>query len=71
MEGMFFKCSSLTTTINIMSTGVTYYSSMFSDAATSNVAKITVNYIADASSLVDSMIGTKTYNSNVVKGSQI
>ena len=71
MWKMFYGCSSLTTTINIMSAGVTNYRYMFYNAATSNGAKITVNYIADASTLVDSMIATKTANSNVVKGSQI
>ena len=68
---MFYGCEFLTTTINIMSTGVTSYGLMFSGAATSNGSKITVNYIADASTLVDNMIATKTYNSNVVKGSVI
>ena len=71
MNAMFFSCRALTTTINIMSTGVTSYSRMFTDAATSNGAKITVNYIADASTLVDNMIVTKSSNSNVVKGSEI
>ena len=71
MGYMFYDCSSLTTTINIMSTGVTDYSSMFDGAATNTGAQITVNYIADASTLVDSMIATKSSTSNVVKGSVI
>ncbi len=69
--GMFYDCSKLTTTINIMNTSIKDYSSMFSGAATASGAIITVNYIADASTLVDSMIATKSSNSNVVKGSQI
>ena len=71
MECMFYDCSSLTTTINIMSTGVTSYGSMFSGAATNTGTKITVNYIADASALVDKMIATKSSTSNVVKGVEI
>ncbi len=71
MGAMFSRCSSLTTTINIMSTGVTSYYYMFSGAATNEGALITVNYIADASTLVDNMIATKSSNSNVVKGVQI
>ena len=70
-NGMFYNCSKLTTTINIMNANVTNYIGMFSGAATDPNAKITVNYIADASTLVDSMIATKSSNSNVVKGSQI
>ena len=71
MSSMFWYCRALTTTINIMSTGVTNYNSMFSGAATNEGACITVNYIADASALVDKMIATKSSTSNVVKGSQI
>ena len=70
-NGMFYNCSKLTTTINIMSANVTSYTNMFSEAATDPSAKIVVNYIADASTLVDRMIATKSSNSNVVKGQQI
>ena len=70
MSYMFENCSKLTTTINIMNTNVTY-SNMFSNAATDANAQITVNYINDASSLVDSMIATKSSTSNVVKGTVI
>ena len=69
--GFFANCTNLTTTINIMNANVTSYYNMFANAATASGAKITVNYIADASTLVDSMIATKSSNSNVVKGSQI
>ena len=78
-NGMFYNCSKLTTTINIMNANVTSYTGMFSGAATDPNAKITVNYIAaldtiadgETQSLIDKMIATKSYNSNVVKGSQI
>ena len=71
MYRMFLQCSSLTTTINIINTNTTYYENMFTDAATASGSKITVNYIADASALVDNMIATKSSSSNVVKGKQI
>ncbi len=71
MYGMFYGCSKLTTTINIMGTGVTSYTNMFSNAATAEGVQIIVNYIADASTLVDNMIATKSETSNVVKGNQI
>ena len=71
MYWMFYFCSRLTTTINIMNANVTNYSSMFSDAATASGSKITVNYIASASTLVDNMIETKSHNSNVIKGNII
>ncbi len=71
MNRMFNGCSKLTTSINIMNIGVTSYSYMFSNAATKEGAQITVNYIVDASTLVDKMIATKSTNSNVVKGVQI
>ena len=71
MGSMFKRCSSLTTTINIMNANVSDYSSMFFDAATASGSKITVNYIASASTLVDNMIATKSSNSNVVKGIQL
>ena len=68
---MFNGCSKLTTTINIKNAGTTTCTYMFSSAATDSDAKITVNYTSATSSLVDSMIATKSYNSNVVKGSLI
>ena len=71
MYGMFEKCSSLTTTINIMNSNVTDYKFMFYSAAAASGSKITVNYIASASTLVDNMIATKSSNSNVIKGSII
>ena len=69
--GVFYGCSKLTTTINIMNANITGYTAVFYNAATDPNAQITVNYIATASTLVDSMIATKSSNSNVVKGKQI
>ena len=71
MLNMFCDCSKLTTTINIIGSRVTNFSSIFYGAATDPNAKITVNYIAIESTLVDKMIATKSSNSNVVKGKQI
>ena len=71
MGYMFGGCKKLQTELNIMNTGTTSYSHMFYNAATDPNAKIVVNYIAAASTLVDSMIATKASNSNVIKGNQI
>ena len=71
MNEMFQYCSSLTTTINIINSNGIRYFDMFDGAATNSGSKITVNYIADTSTLVDNMIATKSDNSNVVKGSII
>ena len=71
MDNMFYDCKKLTTQINIMNANITNYAGMFSGAATDPNAKITVNYIAAASTLVDNMIATKSSNSNVVKGKQL
>ena len=68
---MFAGCTNINTSINILNSTNTDYTGMFSNAATDANAKITVNYIADASTLVDNMIATKSSNSNVVKGNQI
>jgi len=71
MGWMFYNCSKIQTQINITNANVTDYRVMFDGAATDPNAKIVVNYIADASDLVDKMIATKSSNSNVVKGKQI
>ncbi len=68
---MFVQCRKLTTTITIRGTNCTSYMDSFLDAATEEGTKITVNYTANASSLVDQMIATKANDSNVIKGSQV
>ena len=71
MSSMFYNCSKITTTINIMNIDISEYSAMFSHAATSNDASITVNYISSASDLVDKMIANKSNNSNIIKGKSL
>ena len=71
MSWMFGICYDLTTTINIMGSSVSSYANMFNGASTNSGAKIIVNYIASASTLVDNMIATKSSNGNVVKGIQL
>ena len=68
---MFNGCSKIQTQINIMMHSEPEYLFMFSDAATESGSQITVNYIADASALVDNMIAEKSSNSNVIKGNII
>ena len=71
MHGMFQNCNKLNTNITIKNSGTTSYEYMFFEAATESGAQITVNYTSATSSLVDSMIVTKSSNSNVVKGSLV
>ncbi len=72
MAWMFQNCLKLTTTINIMNANIIDYYLMFTGAATASDSKITVNYIASASTLVDNMIATKLMDdSNIIKGNII
>ena len=71
MYAMFYNCYKLSTTIPIKNSGVTDYNGMFKGAATESGASIIVNYTSATSSLVDSMIATKSESSNVVKGSLV
>ena len=66
-----YNSSKLNISITIRNPNVTNYSSMFNNVATKTGSKITVNYTLATSSLVDSMIATKSSSSNVVKGVQV
>lgn len=67
MSSMFSGCSNLTTTITILNSA-TLYDSIFTNSATNENAKITVNYTSDTSELTDNMINTKSSESHVEKG---
>ena len=71
MSCMFYNCSNLLTEITIKNASTSRYTGMFNGCSTVDGAKVTVNYTSATSSLVDSMIATKSSNSNVVKGSLI
>ena len=60
MSNMFSDCSKLTTTINIMNTGATSYSSMFSNAATDPSAHIIIGYTTDTETIATDMKNTCT-----------
>ena len=60
MSNMFSDCSKLTTTINIMNTGTTSYSSMFSNAATDPSAHIIIGYTTNTQSIAEAMRNTCT-----------
>ena len=66
-----YKSTKFNTSITIKNPNTTYYYYMFSGVATNPNSKITVNYTSETSDLVDQMINTKSYNSNVVKGIQV
>jgi len=69
MSDMFASCFAVITTINIHNSNCESYSRMFvSSGLSGHSGKITINYVSSASSLVDQMIATKSYNSNIVKG---
>ncbi len=70
MDSTFSGCSNLSTKIVIMSTDV-YSDYMFENAAIADGALITIDYIEEASDLVDAMIATKSDNSNVIKGNNV
>jgi surface protein len=63
-----FNSIKLNTSITIRNPSINSYRYMFNDVATKDDSKITVNYTSETSALVDSMIATKSYNSNVIKG---
>ena len=65
MMDMFNGSNKLSSFITIKG-GYIFYSSIFENAATSEGAKIIVNYTSKSESLVDEML--KTANGNVIKG---
>ncbi len=76
MQSAFEGCSSLTTTINITNLNLGLLNSvrylwLFKEAATTEDATITIDYMADLSNLVNKIINEKSPNSNIVKGSVI
>ena len=73
MSGMFMSSPCIITEITIMNANMSSdgYVVIFVEAATDPNAKITVNYTAETSNLVDQMILTTDSTNNVVKGNQI
>ena len=75
MSQMFYltgySSTKFNTSITIKNPNTTSYASMFNGVATKEGSQIIVNYISETSDLVDAMIATKSYNSNVVKGVQV
>ena len=69
MHGMFSDCSHLTTSLNIMKMPSMMYSDMCKNTASASGAQVTLYYIAPATSAnVDTLVNTKSSNSNVVNG---
>ena len=58
MEYMFYNCKKLQTEINIMNTGTTSYSSMFSGALTDVNAYVIIGYTTDTQSIAEAMKAT-------------
>ena len=74
MDYMFYSMggasSKLNTSITIRNPNTSFYE-MFGYAITTEGSKITVNYTDETSLLVDEMLETKSYESNVFKGSKV
>ena len=70
MQHMFYNCSRIITILTIRNSNIDY-TNIFYNSATITGAKITLNYTIETESLVDSMIETKSTNSNVVKGTSV
>ncbi len=66
IAGMFAYCQNANLTLNLHN-NPTGYSYAFDNAATKEGSKITVNYSEEVTN-IDRIIGTKSNNSNVVKG---
>ena len=60
MSFMFQSCSKLQTQINIMNTGTTSYSNMFSNAASDPSAHIIIGYTTNTQSIAEAMRNTCT-----------
>ena len=60
MSYMFYNCKKLTTQINIMNTGTTSYSNMFSGAASDPSAHIIIGYTTNTQSIAEAMRNTCT-----------
>ena len=69
ISAMFSNCPNAKGTLSIFSNPTTY-SSAFYNAATKTSSGITVNYNSSTTN-IDSIIATKTYNSNITKGVQL
>ena len=70
---MFYGCNSLSGNITIMNPNITQYLNyqyMFSECSTKSGSKFTVNYSSECETLAKNMVSTKSYNSNVVLGTQ-
>ena len=69
MSYMFYNCQNVKATLNLYN-NPTSYNYAFSYAAISSASGITVNYRSNVTN-IDSIIATKSSNSNVVKGNLI
>ncbi len=67
----FENCYKLSSTINVMNLDISdenNYLNAFRNTATDSNARVVVNYLSSVSSSIDTLIATKSSNSNVVKG---
>ena len=65
MESMFRNCNKLQAEINIMNTGTTNYSQMFTSALTDPAAYVILGYTTDTQSIAESMKSYATYPTKI------
>ena len=65
MSNMFYGCEKLQTEINIMNTGTTDYSNMFSSALSDSSAYVILGYITDTETIATTMKNTCDYSSKI------
>ena len=72
MDWMFYNCKKLQTELNIMSTGTTSYSIMFSGALTDSDSYVILGYTSDTQSIAEAMKATaSTANQSKITLKQI
>ena len=71
MSFMFVNTRNLSGKITIRGNIIDNYERMFNNAAINPDSEFVVNYVEETSSIVDSLINTKSENSNVIKGEKM
>ena len=71
MTSMFQDAIWISGSITIMNPNITSYSNMFNNCSTKSGSKFTVNYKSGCQTMAQSMVNTRSSNSNVVLGVQV
>ena len=71
MEGMFNNCNKLSGSITIMNPNIFNYDYMFYNCSTNTNAKFIVKYADGCKDMAQTLVNTKSSNSNVILGGRI